>query len=105
MTEITFREPKHWHDRTTHRHLMPDPRPYGLRGQDADTKAYAAHLAAHEAAFEVPDRMRGDTEAVTTLFDLIDSRFAEVRKMRQLIIALRQQAAATPEGDDKEDRP
>lgn len=103
MTEITGREPRHWHDRTTHQHRMPDPRPYGLRGVDPDTKAYAAHLAEHEASTECPDRMPGDHESVTALFDLIDSRFEEIKKMRLIIIALRQKFAAAPEPDEKED--
>jgi hypothetical protein len=102
MTEITGREPKHWHDRHG-RHRMPDPRPYGLRGEDADTRAYALHLRAHEEVAECPDRLPGDPETITALFDLIDARFAEIRKMRQLITALRQQAAATPGQDDLEE--
>jgi hypothetical protein len=106
MTIITGREPKHWHDKDG-RHRMPDPRQFKelhRRNWSPDEKRYADHLTEHEQAQDCPDRLPGDPEVIVSLFDLIDSRFAEVRKMRLLILALRQKFAAAPEGDDRDDK-
>jgi hypothetical protein len=105
MSRITGNEPKHWHD-PKGRHRMSDPRDVysgaAARHHDRDEQLYARHLEVHEILATDPEPLRGDPPAVAALFAHIESLEAVIAKEKQLVIALRQQAAQAPEEGDGE---
>lgn len=105
MSEITGREPKHWHDENGN-HRMPDPRtfaaPEPIRGTgqmsagvskatvchgDPDLAAYWDHLDEHDRG--VPERRSSDSPAIRALFDQLENGERAVETARDLIKTLR----------------
>lgn len=89
MTQLTGKEPEHWHD-DNGRHRMTDPRtmPGWSAHMDADEKAFLAHLKAHETV----ERSANDSPAVSALFDMVDNAEATIEKARSLIMLHRRMA-------------
>lgn len=58
---------------------------------DADERAYVAHLVSHENLESGADvqRQPEDSDMVSGLFDLLEIREMEVKKIRKLIAAVR----------------
>lgn len=92
--QITGREPAHWHD-DAGRHRLRDPRETGMPKThwSKDTKAFAAHLEAHEHERAHPRKRAGDLPLVASLIDLIEARDRERHTMAELVDAIRQAAA------------
>jgi hypothetical protein len=95
---------KNFHDSRGH-HLFPHPETYARRS-DWTTwdREYAKHLDRHRELIANPEPVKGDPEAVVALFAHIEHLRAIIKKEQQLILALRQRAAAGVEGDDLETR-
>ena len=98
MSAINGNEPDHWHDEHGH-HRMKDPREvYGNHWKnqtgnwtDADERAYARHLIAHESLLIAPQPQPGDTEAILALVRAMQGAEEILRTGTGLIAALRQQ--------------
>lgn len=93
MSKLTGREPAHWHDKFG---LHPkDPRIPAVNGVldkrywSQDDWELAAHLDAHEAAFDDPARQKDDPAVISALFDVIEANEGQNTKMRALIRAYR----------------
>jgi hypothetical protein len=96
MTEITGREPKHWHG-SDGKHRMPDMRRfagYSKNFWDSDERAYVAHLEAHEGSRDRPVPEPGDSAQIKSLFQMINVSEKAAKNARLLIIALRQAEAS-----------
>lgn len=97
MSKLAENEPEHWHDADTGMHCMKDPRkiPGWFPGMwDAEEKAYASHLVAHEAEVKRPQRRDNDAEVIRTFFDLIENNEAQNKKLHALIAAYRMERAS-----------
>lgn len=85
-------EPEHWHDADTGMHCMADPRtiPGWFPAMwDANERAYAAHLVAHESELKRPQRREDDPLVIQNFFTLIESNEAQNEKLCALIVAFR----------------
>jgi len=103
MSRLTGHEPKHWHD-ADGKHRMTDLRKisgWAEQFWSRDEKEYVRHLEAHEDEVQNPEPQPGDPPMVSTQFAWIEHYEEMIRTTRQLIVALRQQAAQAPD-DDKE---
>lgn len=85
-------------------HLFPHPEQYEPRKSawTAWERRYAAHLDRHMELASNPEEMIGDHPAVTALFNHIRHLELIIEKEKQLIIALREKAAAGADPDEKD---
>jgi hypothetical protein len=94
---LTGDEPAHWHYTDANgevKHALGDPRKDGgPKSQwDAATRRYAAHLDASDAIFD-PEQVTPvdwDLPVTAAMFDDIAGAEARIRKLRMVIVAIRQ---------------
>jgi hypothetical protein len=103
MSILTGKDARDWHD-AQGRHTRPHPATYMPRKSDwtAADRRYAEHLDRHQELSDNPEPMRGDSEAVTALFEHITLLERIIAKEKLMIRALRERAAAYPEADGRE---